>query len=99
MGRIDVKYALQISLNFGLRINEIATLRVEQIDKAIRYNELRIKGKGGQIRYIPVETDSQKRLLYALQKFAKINRKQPGDYLLCDSKNRGVQKLKQSLQN
>ena len=99
MGRPDVKYALRLSWNFGLRINEIATLRTEQIEKAIQYGDLRIKGKGGQIRFIPAETDNQKRLLLTLRKFARANGKHPGDYLLCDSKHRSALSLKRSLQN
>lgn len=99
MGRTDVKYALKLSWNFGLRINEIATLRTEQVEKAIQFGSLRIKGKGGQIRFIPIETENQKRLLLVLRKFAKANGKHPGDCLLCDDKHRGALYLKRSMQN
>lgn len=79
--RVDAYYAVKLSSQFGLRIEEICTLRFGQIEGAMKYGELNIKGKGGQKRAVPIETEEQRELIKELYNFAKKNKLTAEDYL------------------
>lgn len=54
MKRYDVVIVSYLARYFGLRLEEAVTVRVFQIEEAIRYKQLHItNGKGGQKRDIP----------------------------------------------
>lgn len=100
MGRSDVKAGMRLCYRFGLRLEEAVTLRVDQIEYAVKYGQLEIKnGKGGQVRTIPVETKAQKNALLCLYAYAKEKKKQSTDYLLCDNRKHSVKDCKASLRN
>lgn len=99
MGRTDVVFGIRIGWRFGLRIHEIAKLRVEDVTRAVTRGELCVKGKGGYVRSIPVETPQQKKLLSDLYKYARMNNLEPGDCLISENKYRGIDKEIKSLKN
>ena len=100
MGRTDVQIGIRLCYRFGLRLEEAVTLRVEQIEHAGKDGQLEIKnGKGGQARTIPVETKAQRNALLSLCDYAKEQRKQPTDYLLCDNHKHSVKNCKAALEN
>lgn len=100
MGRTDVEIGISLCYRFGLRFEEAVTLRVGQVEHAIKYGQLEIKNsKGGQARTIPVETKAQQKLLLNLREYAREQKKQPTDYLLCDSRKHSVKNCKASLRN
>lgn len=67
--------------------------------KAQKYDELTVKGKGGQIRAIPVENETQKKLIERCLGYAKSKGKFPGDYLISSSEKRGVEKKISSIKS
>lgn len=99
MKRNDVLLALRIGTDFGLRIHEIAKLRTEQITDAIKNEALTVKGKGGQVRAVPVETEGQKKLLDLLEGYVRAKKLMPGDYLISQNVKYGVKREIASLQN
>ena len=99
MNREDVVIALKSCYSFGFRIHEVCKLRVEQIENAVKYGEISVKGKGGQLRAIPIETDRQKKMITELLEYTRKKGLQPGQYFISDSKKHGVEKEKKSLEN
>lgn len=98
--RTDVVITAYIERYFGLRHEECVTLRVHQIEDAIRYKQLHLKNtKGGQARDVPVETELQEKILKRLLEKAKESRKKPMDYLICDNHAGSVKKKMKSLEN
>lgn len=99
MNREDVVIALKSCYSFGFRIHEVCKLRVEQIESAVKYGEISVKGKGGQVRAIPIETDRQKKMITELLQYARKKGLQPGQYFISNDKKHGVEKEKKSLEN
>ena len=99
MGRMDVHIAIGIGYTFGLRIEEICRVRAEDVEKALANDGLRVKGKGGQVRYVPVETEVQKKFLQYLHRYARQNRLHPGDYIISRNEKGGVERQINSLEN
>lgn len=99
MGRTDVVLAIRLSKEFGLRVSEVAKLRVEHVDKALDNDHLWVKGKGGQIREIPVERPEQRKLLEELKEYANKKGLQKVELVLIENKKYGVQRKIESLQN
>lgn len=97
--RDDAYYAIRIAYLFGARKNEVCTMRVYQIKEAVRNDELIIKGKGGQIRAVPVRNDEQKAALAELTAYIRRNDLKPGDYLISDQFKGGVQRENKRLDN
>ena len=91
--RQDVKLAIQLSQRLGLRLNETVTLSAEQIRYALRNGELKIKGKGGKVRYVPIHTEQQKEVLKKA-----LENKQRDDYILVKN-NQDVKSAKKSIEN
>lgn len=98
-GRMDAKYAIKLGSQFGLRIEEICRVRLDHIMKAIRYDELTVQGKGGQVRAVPVKTAEQKELLTELYNYARKNKLQPIEYIVSPAGKHGVRKEMKSLEN
>ncbi len=72
MGPLDVNIAIRLGEHFGLRINEIVTVRINQLENALNFRQFHVpKGKGGQKRDIPVDTQVQVGLLKRLLSYAK----------------------------
>ena len=99
MGRYDVYYGLKISYVYGARIEEACAMRVYQIKEAIRNYGLEIKGKGGQVRVVPIRTNEDKETLAELADYIKKNNLKPGDYLISEQFKGGVKKEMKRLQN
>jgi integrase/recombinase XerD len=60
--RNDIAAMIRLGSGLGLRIHEIVRLNRSDVEKALRTNQLTVKGKGGLIRSIPL-TDSMLLLL------------------------------------
>ena len=99
MGRDDVYYGLKIAWVYGTRIKEACALRVYQIKEAVRNEGLEIKGKGGQVRVVPIRTEEQKQMLAELMTYIKKRNLQPGDYIIAEQFKGGVQKAIKRIQN
>ena len=100
MGRLDVVTGIDLSWNFGLRINELASLRVSQMKNALSDPELLVRGKGGVVRVIEVRTSPQIISLNSAIDYAKAAaRDRYSDRVLASSAKGGVRHEKESLQN
>lgn len=71
IGREDFILELTTAEQFGLRIHEVFSLRHSQIREALKKGELRIKGKGGLIRYLP--TNDKREILEKLDNYKKTD--------------------------
>ncbi|PHS33636.1 MAG: recombinase XerD [Alkaliphilus sp.] len=67
VGRNDFVLKIKLAEKFGLRIHEVFSLRRSQIKKAIKNNELEVKGKGGLIRTIPASEKDKAFLKESIQ--------------------------------
>lgn len=99
MGRTDVVFAIRLSKEFGLRVSEVARIRVEHIEKALDNDHLWVKGKGGQVREVPVERSEQRKLLNDLKAYAIKKGLQGMELVLSGNKKYGVERKIDSLQN
>ena len=100
MNRYDVVIQAYLSRYFGLRFEEAATLRLYQLEDAIRYKQLNVKNtKGGLVRDIPVDRPIQEKILNEIVAYLRENGKKSKDYLICDNHKHSVKKEKASLQN
>ena len=100
MKRYDVIIVAHLGRYFGLRFEEAATLRLYQLEDAIRYKQLHlINTKGGRPRDVPVDRPIQEKILNELVAYLRANGKKSKDYLICDNHKHSVKKEKASLQN
>jgi len=100
MDRLDVTAGIDLSRDFGLRINELSSLRVSQLKNALTNEELLIKGKGAVVRVISVLTSRQINSLTSAIDYAKrAGRDRLSDRVLANSEKGGVRREKESLQN
>lgn len=99
MGRTDVVFAIRLSKEFGLRVSEVARIRVDHIEKALDNDHLWVKGKGGQVREVPVERPEQRELLNDLKAYAVKNGLQGMELVLSENKKHGVKRKIDSWQN
>ena len=97
-GRQDVVIAIDYASEFGLRLEEICTLRVEYLMSALKTGQLVIKGKGGQTRAIDLNTE-QRKIIQKYLDYARCSGRYPKDYLISSSEKNGVKREKRSLQN
>ena len=98
--RRDVVLGVYIVYHFGLRKNELATLRIYQLEEALESKQLHIpNGKGGQARDIPLDTEEQITVLQKILNIAKADGKKSSNYLLCDNHKNSVKKVKTALTN
>ena len=98
MGRVDVEISLDLVSIFGLRIEELCRLKVEQLMHAEKYGQLIVQGKGKKTRPIPVN-EEQIKIIKKYLDYAKVSGRAPGDYLISSSEKNGVLHEKRSLQN
>lgn len=99
-GRMDIITAMDFMLNFGLRIDEAASLKLTYLKRALNYGELMVTGKGGKQRVITFDEGGKHRaIIEKWLSFAENGGKYPTDYLICDKKHRSVEKKKKSMQN
>ena len=98
MGRVDVEISLDLVPTFGLRIEELCRLKVEQLMHAEKYGQLIVQGKGKKTRPIPVN-EEQMKIIKKYLDYAKVSGRSPGDYLISSSEKNGVLHEKRSLQN
>lgn len=99
MGRTDVYHAIGIGYAFGLRVEEICRVRLEDVEKALTNGSLRVKGKGGQVRFVPAEVEVQQKLLQYLYRYARSNQLLPRDYIISCNEKGGVERQINSLEN
>ena len=100
MGRSDVSLAIRVGRAFGFRLNEVCTIRVEHIEKAMtQTGGLRVLGKGGKYRSLPIKTDEQRDAVRKLYDYARNNHLQKGDFIISENKYRGVEAQKKSIQS
>ena len=99
MGRMDAYNAIYIGYAFGLRIEEVCRIRKEDIEKALKYDGLTIKGKGGQVRTYPVQFELQKKALLYFYDYARKHNLMPRDYVISPRGKGGVEKQINSLEN
>ena len=97
-GRQDVVIAIDFACEFGLRIEEVCTLRVEYLMSALKTGQLVIKGKGGQTRAIDLNA-KQREIIQKYLDYARCSGRYPKDYLISSSEKNGVKREKRSLQN
>ena len=100
MGRMDAVIEAYMDRYFGLRHEEFVTLRVHQIEYALKYKQLNLTNtKGGRPRDIPVETKMQENILRRVLAYAQKNGKSSMDYVICDNHTNSVKKKSKSLDN
>ena len=97
-GRQDVVVAIYFACEFGLRLEEVCTLRVEYLMSALKTGQLIIKGKGGQTRAIDLSA-KQRNIIIKYLDYAKCSGRYPKDYLISSSEKNGVKREMRSLQN
>lgn len=97
-GRQDVVITIDFACEFGLRLEEICTLRFEYLMSALKTGQLVIKGKGGQTRAIDLNTE-QRKIIQKYLDYARCSGSYPKDYLISSSEKNGVKREKRSLQN
>ena len=93
-----MELSLDLVPTFGLRIEELCRLKVEQLMHAEKYGQLIVQGKGKKTRPIPVNEEQMKIIKKNLD-YAKVSGRAPGDYLISSSEKNGVLHEKRSLQN
>lgn len=97
--RPDIKNAILLSKQFGLRVSEVCNLKVSTLRLALGYNGPTIKGKGGRIRYIPIEIDEQRTLLQKLYTEAKRKGLTDDDFLISKTTKYGPLRQQESIEN
>ena len=85
--RPDIKCSLMLAKEFGLRLEEIATLRMNQIPKTAD-DCLSIKGKGGRWRDIPL-SKHQFQILQTIKSYGLSISRGPGDKIIPRDLNKG----------
>lgn len=98
-GRMDFVYCVKFSVLFSTRLSEICTLRINALQNCLESGELKIKGKGGRIRYVPMNTPEQKALIIEALEYARENNLHKTDYLITDNRKGGVEEERKSLEN
>ena len=99
MRRFDVRDAIELGEKLGLRIIEACQLKIRDVKSALGWGGSEIKGKGGQIRFIPIETEEQKELLQRLYRKAKEKGLMEGDFVLSKTIKYGPMREKKSIEN
>lgn len=69
------------------------------VKQALGWGGPDIKSKGGQIRFIPIETEKQRELLKRLYREAKAKRLTDDDFIICKTVRYGPLMEKKSIEN
>lgn len=88
-GNDKMYFAIKLSSTFGLRIEETVRLRPFQI----KDNRIEVKGKGGKVRNVRIETKEEKKTIEELKEYA--NGKDKAEYILS---NGDIRATKQSIE-
>ncbi len=99
MDRFDVRDGLDLGWHLGLRIIEACQLKVGDVKKALGWGGPDIKGKGGQTRFIPIETEKQRELLKRLYREAKVKGLTDEDFVISKTVRYGPRMEKKSIEN
>jgi len=98
-GRMDVYHAINIATTFGARIEGATTVRVKDLRNALRFDELRLKEKGGVIRYVPLTNLDQLKVIQDVLDYAESKGKTGLDKVLPDNFKGGVETKIRSIQS
>lgn len=99
MGRFDMRDGMDLGWHFGLRIIEACQLKVKDVKAALGWGGPDIRGKGGQVRFIPIETEEQIELLKRLYREAKAKGLTNDDFIISKTVQYGPRKEKKSIEN
>lgn len=99
MNRFDVRDGLDLGWHFGLRIIEACQLKVKDVKTALSWGGADIKGKGGQIRFVKIETEEQMELLKRLYHEAKAKGLTNDDFIISKTIRKGPQMEKKAIEN
>lgn len=90
MRRFDVRDGLDLGWHLGLRIIEACQLKVKDLKAALNWGGLDIKGKGGQIRFVKIETEDQEKLIKRLYHEAKAKGLTDDDFVISKTISEGL---------
>jgi len=99
MGREDIAYGIRMAETFGMRLEELTRCQCNHLKEALPTGELYIKGKGGQVRYLPLTSGRQKKLAKELIEYAARDNRKGTDRVLFDNVRGSTAKAKKSYQN
>ena len=99
MRRYDVRDGLDLGWHLGLRIIEACQLKVGDVKKALGWGGPDIKGKGGQVRFVKIETEEQLELLKRLYREAKAKGLTDSDFIISKTIYKGPLMEKKSIEN
>lgn len=99
MGRDDVVYAIKMASIYGMRLEEVCKCQTNHLKDGLSNGDLYVKGKNGQVRFIPLRTKEELVLARSLIDFAIKHKRYGTDRVLYDNVRGGTQKAKKSIQN
>ena len=99
MNRFDVRDGLDLGWHLGLRIIEACQLKVGDVKKALEWGGPDIKGKGGQVRFVKIETEERLELLKRLYREAKAKGLTDNDFIISKTIYKGPLMEKKSIEN
>ena len=99
MNRLDVRDGLDLGWHLGLRIIEACQLKVKDVRSALKVSGPDIKGKGGQVRFVKIETEEQLGLLKRLYSEAKAKGLTDEDFIISKTIRYGPRLEKKSIEN
>ena len=99
MNRFDVRDGLDLGWHLGLRIIEACQLKLGDVKKALGWGGPDIKGKGGQVRFVKIETGEQLELLKRLYREAKAKGLTDDDFIISKTIYKGPLMEKKSIEN
>ena len=99
MNRFDVRDGLDLGWHLGLRIIEACQLKLGDVKQALGGGGPNIKGKGGQVRFVKIETEEQLELLKRLCREAKGKGLTDGDFIISKTIYKGPLMEKKSIEN
>lgn len=99
MNRFDVRDGLDLGWHLGLRIIEACQLKLGDVKQALGWGGPNIKGKGGQVRFVKIETEEQLELLKRLYREAKSKGLTDDDFIISKTIRYGPRLEKKSIEN
>lgn len=99
MNRFDVRDGLELGWHLGLRIIEACQLKLGDVKQALGWGGPNIKGKGGQVRFVKIETEEQLELLKRLYREAKVKGLTDDDFIISKTIYKGPLMEKKSIEN
>ena len=99
MNRFDVRDGLDLGWHLGLRIIEVCQLKLGDVKQALGWGGPNIKGKGGQVRFVKIETEEQLELLKRLYREAKSKGLTDDDFIISKTIRYGPRLEKKSIEN